>query len=72
MNNVTRGGEKCNTFADCVAIIDAGGDVDFDGASGPLDFLDAGEPSVGAYDIYDFDDEGKQRVLSQLVIAANG
>jgi len=51
MVNVTRGGEKCSTFAACAGIIDAGGDVDYDGASGPIDFLDAGEPSVGAYDI---------------------
>ena len=32
---VTRDGEKCTDFADCMAIIEAGGDPDYDGISGP-------------------------------------
>ena len=72
MVEVTRGGEVCNTFADCAAIIDAGGDIDYDGASGPLDFLDAGEPSIGSYDIYEYDDAGLQNVIEQLVFESAG
>ena len=72
MVNVTRGGEKCNSFGACAAIIDAGGDADYDGASGPIDFLDAGEPSVGSYDIYEYDADGLQVVIEQLVFEATG
>ncbi|MBT5756945.1 MAG: hypothetical protein HOI41_18485, partial [Acidimicrobiaceae bacterium] len=51
---------------------DAGGDADYDGASGPIDFLDAGEPSVGSYDIYEYDADGLQVVIEQLVFEAIG
>ena len=72
MVEVTRGGTVCQTFADCAALIDAGEDIDFDGASGPIDFLDAGEPSVGSYDIYEYDADGTQVVQEQLVFESAG
>jgi len=49
--DVTRGGTVCNTYADCAALIAAGDDIDYDGAAGPLNFLDVGEPGSGTYDI---------------------
>ena len=70
MVDVTRGGTKCQLVAECLALIADGEDVDYDGASGPLDFLDEGEPSVGAYDIYEYDADGNQQVLEQLVFDA--
>ncbi|MEC7175366.1 MAG: ABC transporter substrate-binding protein, partial [Actinomycetota bacterium] len=39
INDVTRGGEKCTTFAGCAAILADGGDIDYDGVSGPLEFI---------------------------------
>ena len=33
--NVTKGGEKCSTYADCLALVEAGTDIDYDGVSGP-------------------------------------
>ena len=71
MVDVTRGGTKCQLVADCLALIADGEDIDYDGASGPLDFLDEGEPSVGAYDIYEYDADGNQQVLEQLVFDAS-
>ena len=71
MVDVTRGGEKCSSIADCIALLDSGADIDYDGASGPIDFLDVGEPSVGAYDIYEYDGEGLQQVQEQLVFEAS-
>ena len=57
-NDVTRGGEKCSSYASCHALIMAGTDIDYDGASGPLDFVDAGEPGAGTYDKFEYDAEG--------------
>jgi branched-chain amino acid transport system substrate-binding protein len=54
INGITGVGEKCTTFADCLAIIDAGGDPDYDGISGPLDFNGNGEPLAGSYAILEF------------------
>jgi ABC-type branched-subunit amino acid transport system substrate-binding protein len=54
VNALTVGGEKCSDFAACLAIINAGGDVDFDGFSGPLSFTDAGEPAQASFGLLQF------------------
>lgn len=58
VNGITKDGEKCTTFADCKKLIDAGKDIDYDGASGPLDFTDAGEPGSASIEVYEFDKSG--------------
>ncbi len=58
INDVTRGGTKCTRYAECAQLVLAGTDIDYDGASGPLDFTDPGEPSEGSYDIIEYDAEG--------------
>ncbi|MDW3212870.1 MAG: ABC transporter substrate-binding protein [Ilumatobacteraceae bacterium] len=58
INGVTREGEKCTTYADCLALVDAGTDIDYDGVSGPLEFIDAGEPSQASILILEFDETG--------------
>jgi branched-chain amino acid transport system substrate-binding protein len=48
----TGGGEKCFSFAECAAIINAGGIADYDGVSGPITFNEVGDPteaSIGKY-----------------------
>jgi branched-chain amino acid transport system substrate-binding protein len=56
--NITTGGTKCSLYEECSALIASGEDIDYDGASGPLEFTNAGEPGVGVYDIYEYDAEG--------------
>jgi len=55
---VTRDGEKCELVADCLEMVWAGTDIDYDGASGPLDFSPNGEPSVGVYNVIQYDATG--------------
>jgi branched-chain amino acid transport system substrate-binding protein len=55
---VTRDGEKCSLIADCLAKVWAGTDIDYDGASGPLDFSPNGEPGVGTYNVIQYDKKG--------------
>lgn len=72
ITNVTRGetddAEKCNTFKDCTDLLADGKDIDYDGASGALDFTDFGEPSAGSYDVYIFGDDGTYETLEQVVV----
>lgn len=49
INGITRDGEKCTDYATCKVILDAGGDVDLDGFSGPLEFAGNGEPLQASY-----------------------
>ncbi len=58
INDITRGGEKCTTFADCKAIIEAGGDPDYDGIGGPYEFVDAGEPAAASFRIITYGTDG--------------
>ena len=55
---VTRDGEKCELIADCLEMVWAGIDIDYDGASGPLDFSPNGEPSLGVYNVIQYDATG--------------
>jgi ABC-type branched-subunit amino acid transport system substrate-binding protein len=66
INGVTREGEKCTTFADCIALVDAGTDIDYDGVSGPLEFIDAGEPSQASILILQFNDAGEIEVTGSV------
>ncbi|MDB0005699.1 ABC transporter substrate-binding protein [Ilumatobacteraceae bacterium] len=63
INDVTRGGTKCTSFAECADLIAAGTDIDFDGVSGPLEFIDAGEPSEASILIKEFDATGTLQVV---------
>ena len=51
INDVTRGGAKCTSFAECKDIIEGGGDPDYDGVGGPYEFVDAGEPAAASFRI---------------------
>ena len=51
INDITRCGRPCDQYAECAQLLQDGYDIDYNGASGPLDFIDAGEPSEGSYNI---------------------
>lgn len=52
---VTTGGEECKSFADCKKLLDEGKDINYQGASGPVDFDSHGEPSNASIEIWKFD-----------------
>jgi ABC-type branched-subunit amino acid transport system substrate-binding protein len=57
VNGLTFGGDKCEDFATCSEILTSGGNVDYDGASGPLTFADAGEPAEASFGLLQFGDD---------------
>jgi ABC-type branched-subunit amino acid transport system substrate-binding protein len=59
LNGMTRDGEKCTTFADCAALIEAGTDIDYDGPSGPQTFGPEGEPTEASFKILTYDADNK-------------
>ena len=54
INGVTKDGEKCTSYQDCLELVEAGTDIDYDGVSGPLEFLGNGEPQQGTYGLLEF------------------
>jgi ABC-type branched-subunit amino acid transport system substrate-binding protein len=70
INGITRDGDKCANFAECLTIIDAGGDPDYDGASGPGEFSGNGEPTVASYGVRTFGDDNQiDYSLDKFVVA---
>ena len=67
MVTVTGGGEACTTFEECFALLQQGADIDYNGASGPLDFGENGEPTIGTYDLFEYDAEGAPVTFEQSV-----
>jgi branched-chain amino acid transport system substrate-binding protein len=59
INGITKDGEKCTTFRQCRDIIDSGGNPDYDGVTGTLDFTAAGERAVGSYGILRFNAQNR-------------
>jgi len=52
LQSVSEGGEKCTVFQDCLTLIAAGTDIDYDGPSGPITFDENGDPTeayIGTY-----------------------
>jgi ABC-type branched-subunit amino acid transport system substrate-binding protein len=54
MLTVSRGGTKCTTFRDCKALVVAGGDIDYEGLSGPIDFDANGDVTAASIGIYQY------------------
>jgi ABC-type branched-subunit amino acid transport system substrate-binding protein len=56
MANVTQDGTECTTFEECKSLLEEGEDINYIGASGPLQLDDNGDPTVGRYAIGEFQD----------------
>lgn len=54
---VTGGGEKCTTYADCLALAEAGTDFDYDGLSGPITYDENGDPTEATIGIYQYGED---------------
>lgn len=68
---ITKDGEKCTSFADCQKLLADGKDIDYDGASGPLDFVDEGEPGIATIEIYTYDATGTLKTVRTEVSKPN-
>ena len=67
VTGVTKGGEKCFEISQCLDMLLAGKDIDYDGPSGPLEFDENGEPSQGVYDIMEYDSRGVPTRLRSIL-----
>jgi hypothetical protein len=72
MNGLTFGGDTCTDFAACLEILNEGGNVDYDGQSGPLSFADAGEPAQASFGLQQFgEDNTIDADATEFVIAGD-
>jgi branched-chain amino acid transport system substrate-binding protein len=52
--DISKEGTKCTTFEECVGLLEDGEDIDYDGASGPIEFSDVGDPTQATIGIYQY------------------
>ncbi len=45
-------------LADAIEALQAGDDIDYEGVSGPTDLDENGDPTIGFYELYSYDDKG--------------
>jgi branched-chain amino acid transport system substrate-binding protein len=58
----TKGKEKCTTFADCKRLLDAGKSINYEGASAAFKNMNkfgTFEPNAGVYEVWAFDESGR-------------
>ncbi len=70
VNDVTRGGTTCTSFAECIELVNAGEDIDYDGLGGPYEFVDAGEPAAASFQISTYGADGADAELDEFVFAS--
>ena len=70
INDVTREGTQCTSFAECNDLLAAGEDIDYDGIGGPYEFVDAGEPAAASYLIDTYGVDGADPALAEFVFAS--
>lgn len=63
---VTKDGTACTSFEECKRLLADGEDIDYNGASGPLDFVDAGEPASGTYEVWTYNEQGQLQTLDTV------
>ncbi|HET6772351.1 MAG TPA: ABC transporter substrate-binding protein [Acidimicrobiales bacterium] len=59
INGITRDGEACETFEDCLALLDEGEDIDYNGPSGPQEFSQPGEPTAASFAIMSYGEDNQ-------------
>ena len=55
IGGITEGGTECRSYAECAALIADGQDIDYVGVSGPLNLNAVGDPTVGSYGVFRFE-----------------
>jgi branched-chain amino acid transport system substrate-binding protein len=68
INNVTEGGTPCTSYQECLPLVQAGTDIDYNGITGKLDFAAAGEPSIGSYGKLKFGADNKLTTEGYIVV----
>ena len=66
IKEVSEGGEKCTAYADCLALLKDGKDIDYDGVSGPVDMNDTGSPSKATIGIFQYGEDNTYKNLEYV------
>jgi branched-chain amino acid transport system substrate-binding protein len=68
LKDVSEGGDKCESFADCAKLLadDADADIDYDGVSGPISWDDNGDETEAFVSIFQYSAGNKTEGIDQV------
>ena len=66
LQGVSAEGTKCTTYAECLELLEAGEDIDYDGFSGPIEFDENGDPTEATIGIYQYGPDNKYSNIDYL------
>ncbi len=64
--NVSKDGTACTTYADCLALVQKGEDIDYNGISGPVDLNDTGSVSKATIGIQEYGPDNKYKQIDSV------
>lgn len=70
MIEVSSGGTPCSGYAECAALLAAGEDIDYVGASGSADLDEHGEPASAEYEVWEIGADGSLSVIATMMSGA--
>jgi len=70
MIEVSSGGTACSGYAECAALLAAGEDIDYVGASGSADLDEHGEPASAEYEVWMIGADGSLSVVDTMMSGA--
>ncbi len=68
MQSVSAGGRLCRTFESCVARLDDGLEINYNGPSGITELLQRGDPRRARFELFTFDDTGRDQIEESIVV----
>jgi ABC-type branched-subunit amino acid transport system substrate-binding protein len=63
---ISKDGEQCSTFEECRDLLEAGEDIDYEGASGPCDLNDTGSPNKATIGIQEYGKNNKYKQIDSV------
>lgn len=64
LQSVSEGGTECTAVADCLELIADGEDIDYNGASGPIEFNENGDPTQAFIGVYQYGADNQYEIVS--------
>jgi ABC-type branched-subunit amino acid transport system substrate-binding protein len=63
---ISKDGEQCSTFEECRDLLEAGEEIDYEGASGPCDLNDTGSPNKATIGIQEYGKNNKYKQIDSV------
>ncbi|WP_332666658.1 ABC transporter substrate-binding protein [Aeromicrobium sp.] len=66
--DITKGGDKCETFEACAKLLEADkdADIDYDGVSGPIELGETGSPTAASIGIYEYGADNTYKAVDYI------